>query len=777
MSLDLSSTFPQFSIPMSERGEHGIYTFDHFRLDVGKLMLYRGDAEVSLPPKVIKTLAVLVEGRGSIISKDELIDRVWPDAIVEEASLSQHLYLLRKTLGSHPDGRPYIETLRRRGYRFNGDAQLVTEETGRPPARIAAQAAAVSVEPTETAPISVERHGNVLRLVDWNNASQSTPGSPAIESTVVTQPPFPSAFAWLSASVVCIAAAAAVIAYWIWPTPALRDAHAASELTIVRLTNGSFPVDATIAPEGDYFVYHETAGDMSQLWLQQVGQANRIEIGRSLDHLYGAKTFSPDGRFVYYVAIDRSTGNGSLYRVAATGGPAKKLIDGIVGPVSFSPEGDEIVFLRSTEKTTSSLVIADRDGRSERIALTVRYPNRIVGSPAWSPDGELIAFGQANLGDNKLSGAVSVLGLELKSGGVRPLSNEKWDTVYRIAWTFDGRGLATVATRNREGRTPFRDQVYYISYPAGASRRLTNEGNRHYPWGLGVTKSNALIATPFNRSSQIWSLDPNEPGGAVQISYGHADGRAGLSLLPDGRIGYIAQTGTDLNVWSMNPDGSDAKQLTGDPRIVEELRVDPQGRYFVFAGESEDGSHLFRVDADGRNLRQLTFGDGNEGDSTISPDGNWIVYATFVLKGESERAELWRVSINGGEPTKFSDELCAAPSYSPAGDLVSCIRDEKEILVLSAKDGRKIESYQLPAAAAANYGTGWTADGSGLTYLRFEKNVSNIWLQPRNNRPARKLTHFTSGIVMRYTFAPDDSRLYVARGFPQGEVLLIKNFR
>lgn len=227
----------------------------------------------------------------------------------------------------------------------------------------------------------------------------------------------------------------------------------------------------------------------------------------------------------------------------------------------------------------------------------------------------------------------------------------------------------------------------------------------------------------------------------------------------------------------MNPDGSDAKQLTGDPRIVEELRVDPQGRYFVFAGESEDGSHLFRVDADGRNLRQLTFGDGNEGDSTISPDGNWIVYATFVLKGESERAELWRVSINGGEPTKFSDELCAAPSYSPAGDLVSCIRDEKEILVLSAKDGRKIESYQLPAAAAANYGTGWTADGSGLTYLRFEKNVSNIWLQPRNNRPARKLTHFTSGIVMRYTFAPDDSRLYVARGFPQGEVLLIKNFR
>src|SRR5688500_15762359 len=125
MSSDLSSSFLHFKIPMSESSKNGIYQFDQFKLDIEKLMLYRGEDEISLPPKVIKTLAVLAENSGSILSKEELIERVWADSVVEESNLSQHLYLLRKTLGNKPDGKPYIETLRRRGYRFNGAVRVV----------------------------------------------------------------------------------------------------------------------------------------------------------------------------------------------------------------------------------------------------------------------------------------------------------------------------------------------------------------------------------------------------------------------------------------------------------------------------------------------------------------------------------------------------------------------------------------------------------------------------------------------------------------------------
>src|SRR5688572_28091031 len=153
MSLDLSLNFPDFNIGMENRSKNHIYEFDGFRLDADRLMLYRDEIEISMPPKMVKTLVVLVEERGNIIRKDDLIERVWEDSIVDESNLSQHLYHLRKTLGNLPDDRPYIETFRRRGYRFNGEVSIVEPLP--------------TVQPTPLAASSVvERQGNVLRFVD-----------------------------------------------------------------------------------------------------------------------------------------------------------------------------------------------------------------------------------------------------------------------------------------------------------------------------------------------------------------------------------------------------------------------------------------------------------------------------------------------------------------------------------------------------------------------------------------------------------------------------------
>lgn len=84
-------------------------------------MLYKAGAPVSLKPKIVETLVALVECSGEVISKDELMDRLWQDAFVEEGNLSQKIYLLRKTLGDGVGGRPMIEMFWRRGYRFDGE--------------------------------------------------------------------------------------------------------------------------------------------------------------------------------------------------------------------------------------------------------------------------------------------------------------------------------------------------------------------------------------------------------------------------------------------------------------------------------------------------------------------------------------------------------------------------------------------------------------------------------------------------------------------------------
>ena len=121
MSLDLKSINHQYNLKEVKSYNSAIYEFEDFCLDAAHLMLSRKGQEISLAPKVVETLLALVERGGEIVSKDELMERLWANAFVEESNLVQNIYILRKTLGETADGKPMIETLRRRGYRFNGE--------------------------------------------------------------------------------------------------------------------------------------------------------------------------------------------------------------------------------------------------------------------------------------------------------------------------------------------------------------------------------------------------------------------------------------------------------------------------------------------------------------------------------------------------------------------------------------------------------------------------------------------------------------------------------
>ncbi len=94
------------------------YIFGRFYLDAReRILLYDGTA-VPITLKAFNILLVLVQSSGHIVEKGELMKQVWPKAFVEEANLTQHIYKLRKILGARADGRQYIETIPRRGYRF-----------------------------------------------------------------------------------------------------------------------------------------------------------------------------------------------------------------------------------------------------------------------------------------------------------------------------------------------------------------------------------------------------------------------------------------------------------------------------------------------------------------------------------------------------------------------------------------------------------------------------------------------------------------------------------
>src|SRR2546427_10858352 len=103
------------------------YEFDPFQIDKLNHVVLRDGEMLPLKPKVFDTLLLLVENRGRVLDKDELLRRLWPDTVVEESNLSQNVYLLRKALGDESGGEAYIDTMPKRGYRFVANVNEVED--------------------------------------------------------------------------------------------------------------------------------------------------------------------------------------------------------------------------------------------------------------------------------------------------------------------------------------------------------------------------------------------------------------------------------------------------------------------------------------------------------------------------------------------------------------------------------------------------------------------------------------------------------------------------
>jgi len=135
---------------MSKHGQR-LYDFGPFRLDADNYALTRDGRPVTLTRKAVEMLIVLVENRGEVLEKEELLRRLWPDTTVEESNLTQNVYMIRQALGEGAQQQTYIETVPKRGYRFaapvvdvtevspNGHSPAAADDAAAPPAHIPAQ--------------------------------------------------------------------------------------------------------------------------------------------------------------------------------------------------------------------------------------------------------------------------------------------------------------------------------------------------------------------------------------------------------------------------------------------------------------------------------------------------------------------------------------------------------------------------------------------------------------------------------------------------------------
>jgi Tol biopolymer transport system component len=290
--------------------------------------------------------------------------------------------------------------------------------------------------------------------------------------------------------------------------------------------------------------------------------------------------------------------------------------------------------------------------------------------------------------------------------------------------------------------------------------------------------SSRLVAVQSETLSNIWLLPNADASRASQVTtgVGQRDGWNGLAWTSAGKIIYASKASGNDDLWLMNPDGRDRKQLTTNPRIDSQPAASLDGLYVLFTSDRAGTPNIWRVDADGSNAKQLTSGSG-ENYAQATPDGRWVVY---TLLGAAHPT-LWRVSIDGGAPQQVTDKFTSFTAISPDGKLIACVYGEEQpnspnkMAVISFDGG---EPVKLFSAVSSNWGViRWLADGRAVTYIATSGGVSNIWSQPVDGGPPRQLTNFKSDQIFWFDWSRDGTQLAVARGTVESDVVVISNFR
>ena len=521
--------------------------------------------------------------------------------------------------------------------------------------------------------------------------------------------------------------------------------------------------NATISPDGKYVVYVEEDAGQQSLWLLHVPTQFKRQIIAPIEGEFAGVTFTPDSNYIYYV--QKKNDVGTLFKMSFQGGNAQKVISGVDSHPSISPNGQQLAFIR-LQKTSGEyfLIVANSDGNGER-QLARRSQGEffsLFGATAWSPEGKTIACASGSVSGGYHMNLVEV---QIKDGTEKPIPSQNWFQITRVTWRRDGRGL--FLTGPDQSVSPF--QIWYVSYPEGKVRRITNDPIDYNSLAL-TADSHTLVTLQVDRLTSIWMMKGLETQQARQITtgVGHTNG---VPWTSDDKILYSSATGSELNILRVRPDGSGKIQLTASARVNYHAVNSPDGRYIVFASNRNGPFNIWRMDSDGGNVRQLTTG-GTDFHPAITPDSKMVVYESYLTGVPM----LWKVGIDGGAPTQLTNVYSSLPAISPDGKTVACrYFDSKAkaqtVGLVTIDGGQLIKTLPIPVHQWQRLR--WLPDGSAVSYVSVREGVANIWSQPIDGGPPRQLTDFKNDLMFSYDWSRDGQQLTCERGLETSDVVLI----
>lgn len=538
--------------------QHEIYEFGPYVLDSAQMLLRRDGSVVPLQPRALEMLLALVRRRGEVISKQELMEAVWPDSFVEDGNLTQNVFLLRRELGKTPEGEDYIHTLPKRGYRMNVPIVNLTagEVRGSVGAEIVATDSGMSAD---TAPST--RAGEGTGRQNWLVAA-----APVLAMLLVLALGIAAAGLWRAET-----AQPRVSGYTqITHDGAMKRGPSAAEAG----------PDAALFTDGNRVYFAEGSKDAPAIAEVSAkgGETARIAVPFDLPQLLDVSR----GRSDLLVAAGNTASVRPLWAVSVPAGGARRLGDVSAWDASWSPDGREMVYVKDAD-----LYLAKSDGSDER-RLTA-LPGR-GWQPRWSPDGQHIRLTIFNVRPSTFSlWEVSPDGTGLRpllagwNGGNGPAGGPADGPINVCcgSWTPDGRHFVFQASRGG------RSEIWSMPGRPGLLGRLFPSIDAPSQVTNGQLSSLAPVFSPDGRALFVIGQQLRGELEAFDARVGQFVPYLGgisadfVDFSRDGKwVAYVSYP--EGTLWRSRIDGSERLQLTVAPMEVTVPRWSPDGSQIAF---------------------------------------------------------------------------------------------------------------------------------------------------------------------------------------------------